>query len=200
MGVGPEYDQDEQIKWNKEMKLRWMMARINWRDLEWVEEFEVEECNGQVYSPKGGTNEEKEKLKERAEIRKTRQLESAWEKFHSARSGLRECQAGWKDRNTKEMRHIRVLEAKERLKRKLEAERRYGKKIVRRNRVQKKDDELAWETKMKLWLSEANTNLEERNKIETKKKNNDKKDLSEKRRVRRTNRKTCSVPRSCGMS
>ena len=159
---------DEERSWNEEMLSRWTKSKLNWRDREWVEEFEIEESSGQVYSPKGGTGEETEKIKRREEIRKRRILENAWDKFYSSRTGLIDSQSGWRSRSTKDMRMIKVEESRERLRLKQEREKRYGKKIANSAKnVKNNDDELAWKTRKKMEISEAKANLEERNRSKT---------------------------------
>ena len=53
---------------------------------------------------------------------------------------LQESQSGWKNRNTAEMRMIRVGEKRERLRRKTENEKKFGKKIAKNMTVNRKDD------------------------------------------------------------
>ena len=73
---------DEQKLWNNEIYDRWMKSRLNWRIQNVVEEFEMEENEAFIYSPKGESREEFEKIQSREQLRKERRLENAWEKFY----------------------------------------------------------------------------------------------------------------------
>ena len=103
----------------------------------------MEEIEGLVYSPKGGSREEMEKIQSREKLRKDRRLENAWGELYRARTFLHENQSGWKNRNTAEMRMIRVEEKRERLRMKTKNERKFCKKIATHKNMNKKDDELA---------------------------------------------------------
>ena len=57
---------NEQEIWNNEMFKIWKNSRLNWRSQNGVEEFEMEDdAQGLVYSPKGGSGEELEKMQTR---------------------------------------------------------------------------------------------------------------------------------------
>ena len=139
---------------------RWKKSRLNWRVKTGVEEFEMEESEGLVYSPKGGSREEMEKIQSREKLRKDRRLENDWEELYRSRIFLQENQSGWKNRNTTEMRMIRVEEKRERLRMKTENERKFGKKIATHKNMNKKDDELALMTRRKIEICQARTNIE----------------------------------------
>ena len=65
--------------WNKEVFNMWKRSRMNWRPTNGVEEFEMEDDDqGQVYSPKGGSSEEIEKLQTQEKLRMRRRLDNAW--------------------------------------------------------------------------------------------------------------------------
>ena len=67
----------------------WKKLRLNWRSQNGVEEFEMEDdAQGLVYSPKGGSGEELEKILTRKKLREERRLENAWEEFYRTRTFL----------------------------------------------------------------------------------------------------------------
>ena len=120
----------------------------------------MEEIEGLVYSPKGGSREEMEKIQSREKLRKDRRIENVWGELYQSKTFLQENQSGWKNRNTTEMRMIRVEEKRERLRMKTENERKFGKKIATHENMNKKDDELALMTGRKIEICEARTNID----------------------------------------
>ena len=78
-GGGADGGSHVQDLWNKEVFSMWNRSRMNWRQTNGVEEFEMEDDGqGQVYSPKGGSGEEIEKLQTREKLRMRRRLDNAW--------------------------------------------------------------------------------------------------------------------------